>query len=153
MNDFYECNIRFDTRTLHSVDVRLFRSKTAMHRYLKAKGFSKCDQPVEAAFWQYAFPAKDGKIGCLYFYRGLFSINSIAHESTHAAWCRANIFGLIKEEPDDFEECVATSAGNLTENIIAWMGKNGKKVLFEIKSSVRTVIVIDKVHIKPHTKL
>lgn len=96
-----------------------------MRRALTAIGH-KSDN-TEACCWQSNKPARDYIIAEMHFGADRLTLDSIAHESAHAAMQRARMLGLPPNS-DAFEEQVAVDTGRLTEACIVRFRRAGYKL-------------------------
>ena len=87
-----------------------------MRCQLRKLGLDSSD--ANAACWQTHKPCFDGCIAEIHFARDFLTLAIIAHEAAHAAFHRSRMLGV--QEPKEFEEWTANSAGVLTDIIIAY---------------------------------
>jgi hypothetical protein len=111
--------VKFGTQTEHCAQVVIHGSLAAMRRCLRRVGH-KDPKHTLAACWQPSrLIKKDGSeivVAEIHFCPEHLDLDTILHESVHAAWHRAVVAGIpVKHE--SFQEWVATDAGVLAQEI------------------------------------
>jgi hypothetical protein len=109
----------------HRILVTVHSSRSAMRRALTLVGH-KSDN-TEAACWQSNNPGRDYIVAEMHFGADALTLDSITHESVHAAMQRARLLGYPTDS-DGFEECVATDAGRLAEACVVRFRRAGLKL-------------------------
>lgn len=104
----------FGNRTTHWVNVVIHPSRKSMRTFLTRVGHNSSH--TNACCWQANKPGKDSCIAEIHLARGYLDLDTVAHESSHAAFHRSVLIGIPKEDPE-FQEWVATDTGRLTQAI------------------------------------
>ena len=131
--------VLFYKESTHFVDVLVYKTRAAMRGALRKKGDHDSSN-TDAACWQPNGLRKDNCIAMLYFARTHLTLETIAHECTHAAYHRAELIGL-KLDDHRFQEYVASDAGKLTDTVIAWLDVNRVPVKLACVPSRRVTTV------------
>ena len=109
--------IDFHKDSAHWVSVVLHSSRAVMRRALNTRaGYDASN--TNACCWQAGKVGSDSCIAEIHFGRDFLTLDTIVHESTHAAYHRAFVMG-VKKDADNFQEWVASDAGIVAERIVA----------------------------------
>lgn len=107
--------IFFQDSNFHHISVRIHGSKSALARHALSLGMDK------ASYCGFCEPRPDYgadlPIATIHLSADNLTIDTIAHESTHAAFFRSEHFGHYKNS-SDYQERLASDTGLLTEAII-----------------------------------
>jgi hypothetical protein len=109
--------IQFHKDSSHWVSVILYPSRSILRQTLRNLKDYDSSQ-TNAACWQAGKVGNDSCIAEIHFAQDHLTLNTIIHESTHAAYHRAIIMGVKKDAPN-FQEWVAGDTGIIAEAIIA----------------------------------
>ena len=109
--------VNFHKDSSHWVSVILYPSRAIMRRNLRQlKDYDTSH--TNAACWQAGKVGADSCIAEIHFAQDFLTLDTIIHESTHAAYHRSVIMG-VKKDADNFQEWVAGDTGIIAEAIVA----------------------------------
>ncbi len=108
-------NIPFGLNTTHFVSVHVHTNRAVMRCVAtKLRGYPKA---IDGFCWQANNPAVDGCVAEIHLAADTLDLDTIAHESSHAAFHRVKVLG-VPHDHDDFQEWIAADTGRLTQAIV-----------------------------------
>lgn len=110
--------VNIHKRSTHWVQVHVWPTRAVMRGILTKVGHKSNN--TEACCWQANKTAVDGCVAEIHFYRGGLTLETIVHESQHAAYHRACQIGVPKDDPS-FQEYVSEDTGVISEGIVAFL--------------------------------
>lgn len=115
----------------HYVSVHVHSSRAVMRGVLTRVGHKSSN--TQAACWQ---PSKvtDGCVAEVHFGRDHLSLDTIAHEMSHAAFHRTVLIGIPLTHTE-FQEWVAETTGRLVGTFLAALVMDGVRVSYSRKIS------------------
>ena len=118
----FSFSVNIHKNSTHWVAVQIHSTTAAMRACLTSKGHKDASH-TDGACWQANKPGVDHCVAEIHFSRQLLNLETIAHESAHAAFHRVVLLG-VPYEHIDFQEFMAEDTGVITEAIIAMCDKN-----------------------------